>query len=382
MPLHRRRNATVPRDPPWQAESAVAPYRAPRWLAGGHAQTIWPYRLRRPDVPLRRERVDAPDGDFWDFDWLDAPATPAAPCVVLFHGLEGGSASLYARALLDALSRRGWQGVVPHFRGCGGEPNRLPRAYHSGDHAEIAAMLAAIRARIPAASRLHAVGVSLGGSALLNWLGRAGTDAARVVTAAAAVSAPLDLSVAGVAIGKGVNRVYARHFLSTLKPKSLAIAKRFPGLLDAAKIRRVRTMRDFDDVVTAPLHGFAGSDDYWKRASSKPWLRAIRVPTLVLNARNDPLIPARSLPTKDEVSACVTLEQPRHGGHAGFARGPFPGTIDWLPARLLHYFATIDAGPRHASSGAPLLTPDGKRATPNAQPLPALNAQRPTPDPK
>ena len=328
---------------PAERHPAIVPYRPPHWLAGGHAQTIWPYRLPRAAVPLRRERVDTPDGDFWDFDWLDAPAVPSAPLVVLFHGLEGGSASHYARALLAALARRGWRGVVPHFRGCGGEPNRLPRAYHSGDYAEIAAMLAAIRARIPPATRLHAVGVSLGGSALLNWLGRVRGDAARTLTAAAAVSAPLDLMAAGIAINRGLNRIYAKHFLATLKPKSLAIAARFPGLLDVAKIRRARTLWDFDDVVTAPLHGFAGTRDYWTRASSKCWLGAIEVPTLVINARNDPFIPARSLPAPREASRFVTLEQPRHGGHAGFARGPFPGNVDWLPARLLHYFSTIGA---------------------------------------
>ena len=157
---------------------APSPYRAPRWLAGGHAQTIWPYFLRRPHVPMRRERVDTPDGDFWLFDWLDAPASnPDAPLVVLFHGLEGSAASHYARALFARLAALGWRGVVPHFRGCADEPNRLPRAYHSGDHEEIAAMLAAVRARAPAAAVLHAVGVSLGGSALLNWLGRAGAGA-------------------------------------------------------------------------------------------------------------------------------------------------------------------------------------------------------------
>jgi predicted alpha/beta-fold hydrolase len=336
----RRRRDSARADAP-TAGSTVSPYRAPRWLAGGHAQTIWPYRLRRHAVALRRERVETPDGDFWDFDWLDAQALPAAPLVVLFHGLEGGSSSQYACALLAALAHRGWQGVVPHFRGCGGEPNRLPRAYHSGDHAEIDAMLAAIRMRIPAGTRVYAVGVSLGGSALLNWLGRNGGDAARTLTAAAAVSAPLDLMAAGIAINRGLNRVYAKHFLATLKPKSLGIATRFPGLLDPARIRRVRTMWDFDNVVTAPLHGFAGTRDYWMRASSKPWLRGIHVPTLVINARNDPFIPARSLPTERDVSRFVTLEQPRHGGHAGFARGPFPGNVDWLPARLLHYFSTV-----------------------------------------
>jgi predicted alpha/beta-fold hydrolase len=326
------------------AASAAAPYRAPRWLAGGHAQTIWPYRLRRRSPPVARERIETPDGDFWNFDWLDAPAHPGAPVVALFHGLEGGSESHYAGALLRALARTGWRGVVPHFRGCGGELNRLPRAYHSGDHAEIGAMLAAIRRVLPPETPLFAVGVSLGGSALLNWLGRAGRDAARTLRAAAAVSAPLDLMAAGVAIGRVINRVYTRHFLATLKPKSLAMAARFPGLLDASRIRRVRTLWDFDDIVTAPLHGFAGTIDYWTRASSKPWLASIAVPTLVINARNDPFIPAQSLPTPREVSAFVTLEQPRHGGHAGFAAGHFPGHVDWLPARLLHYFHSIDSG--------------------------------------
>ncbi|MGC1816216.1 MAG: alpha/beta fold hydrolase [Casimicrobiaceae bacterium] len=314
------------------------PYRAPRWLVGGHAQTVWPYRLRRHQVPLRRERIETPDGDFWDFDWLDAGDDLQRPVVIVFHGLEGGSGSQYARALLNALARIGWRGVVPHFRGCGGEPNRLPRAYHSGDHAEIGSMLAAVRARIDPATPAYAVGVSLGGSALLNWLGRAGSDAAGLLTAAAAVSTPLDLMAAGIAIGQGFNRAYTRHFLTTLKPKSLAIAKRFPGLLDAARIRRVRTMWEFDDVVTSPLHGFAGTRDYWTRASSKPWLKRITLPTLVINARNDPFIPARSLPGPADVSSAVLLEQPRHGGHAGFAQGPFPGNVDWLPQRLLHFF--------------------------------------------
>ena len=338
---HRAHDARAP------AGQLAGPYRAPLWLAGGHAQTIWAYRLRSHSVPVARERIETADGDFWDFDWLDAPAKPGAPLVALFHGLEGGSRSHYAGALLRALARAGWRGVVPHFRGCGGEPNRLPRAYHSGDHAEVGAMLAAIHRSIAPGTPLFAVGVSLGGSALLNWLGRGGSDAARTLRAAAAVSAPLDLMAAGVAIGRGVNRVYTRHFLATLKPKSLAMAARFPGLLDAARIRRVRTLWEFDDIVTAPLHGFAGTIDYWTRASSKPWLSGIAVPTLVINARNDPFIPARSLPTQRDVSAFVTLEQPRHGGHAGFAGGRFPGHVDWLPARLLHYFRFIggDAPP-------------------------------------
>lgn len=314
-------------------------YLAPRWLAGAHAQTIYPALASPPAIAFRRERVDTPDGDFVDFDWQDANgAAPDTPTVVLFHGLEGNSSSHYARALMRRLQAIGWRGVVPHFRGCSGEPNRLPRAYHSGDYAEIGWMLSTVRARLPEAP-LYAVGVSLGGSALLNWLGREQERALSTLVAAAAVSAPLDLAAAGTAIGQGLNRIYARHFLSTLVPKALAMALRFPGTLDAAAVRRATSMHAFDDVVTAPLHGFGGADDYWRRASSKPWLDSIAVPTLVLNAKNDPFIPASSLPGAESVSRAVTLEQPARGGHAGFATSPFPGSLDWLPSRLLQFFA-------------------------------------------
>ena len=322
--------------------ATAPPYVAPRWLPGGHAQTIYASRVRMPLPPLRREQVDTADGDFWDFDWLDsrgdAPGDARdAPLVVLFHGLEGSTRSHYARALLATLHRRGWPGVVPHFRGCGGTPNRLPRAYHSGDHEEIAALLAAVRARVPPERRVVAIGVSLGGSALLNWLGRQGVRAQAIVEAAAAVSAPIDLTAAGVAIGQGLNRIYTWNLLASLRPKSMALATRFPGRLDERRLRGVRTMYAFDDAVTAPLHGFAGADDYWRRASSLPWLRHIDVPTLVLNARNDPFIPAASLPAGADVSPAVLLEQPEDGGHAGFPAGPFPGHVGWLPQRLLHF---------------------------------------------
>jgi uncharacterized protein len=315
----------------------VPPYQAPRWLPGGHAQTIWPYLLRRPPIRLRRERVETADGDFWDFDWLDAPKQ-SAPLVVLFHGLEGSAQSHYACALFAYLETIGWRGVVPHFRGCSGELNRRPRAYHSGDHEEVASMLAAIRERVAADARLYAAGISLGGSTLLNWLGRARHDAARIVSAAAGISTPLDLTAAGIAIGQGANRIYTRAFLRTLKPKALAMAALFPHLLDPARIRRARSMWSFDEFVTAPLHGFAGANDYWSRASSKPWLSEIAVPTLVLNARNDPFIPAGSLPGRDHVSRDILLEQPEHGGHAGFLVGPAPGNLAWLPRRVVQFF--------------------------------------------
>src|SRR6185503_2244081 len=277
--------------------------------------------LRRPPLAYRRERVETPDGDFVDFDWLPGKG----PAIVLFHGLEGSSRSHYATEILQAAAARGWQGVVPHWRGCSGEPNRLPRAYHSGDHAEADWMMETIRARIGSA-RTFAVGVSLGGSVLLNWLGRGGGS---MLAAAATVSAPIDLPAAGAALDRGLNRIYARNFLKTLVPKAAA-----KGQCD----RQIRTMREFDDLVTAPLHGFQGVDDYWPRASSKPWLKGIRLPTLVINGRNDPFVPGDSLPGPNEAGPGVTLEQPAGGGHVGFATAPFPDRLDWLSERLLDFF--------------------------------------------
>jgi predicted alpha/beta-fold hydrolase len=318
---------------------ALAPYRSPRWLRGSHAQTIYPFLLKRPAIAYRRERVTTRDGDFWDFDWLPDPpgVTRDTPLVVLFHGLEGNSRSHYALLLMQQVAARGWRGVVPHFRGCSGEPNLLPRAYHSGDHEEVGGMLDALRERIDPRTPLYAVGVSLGGSALLNWLGRAGARARDRLQAAVTASVPLDLMAAGIAIGQGLNRIYTWHFLQTLKPKALAMAKRFPGVLDPRRVVGARSLWDFDEAVTAPLHGFAGADDYWTRASSKPWLSKVALPTLVINARNDPFVPSQSLPDASHVSSAVRLEQPESGGHAGFMTGPAPGRIDWLPRRALHF---------------------------------------------
>jgi predicted alpha/beta-fold hydrolase len=330
-------------------------YAAPWWLPGGHAQTIYAARLaRRARVAYRRERWETPDGDFIDLDWAvespdarrQTPANPPnpplekgdeQPLVVLFHGLEGSSNSQYARGLMAALGARGMRGVTVHFRGCSGELNRLPRAYHSGDAQEIDWILRRLKALAP--GTLHAAGISLGGNALLKWLGETGAAAAGVIGRAAAVSAPLDLMASGDALGRGFNLFYARHFLATLKAKSLVKLARHPGLYDAARVRAARTLREFDDLVTAPLHGFRDTDDYWTRASSKPWLKRIEVPTLVLNARDDPFLPAAALPGPGDVSAKVTLEQPEEGGHVGFVSGSFPGNLEWLPRRILDFFS-------------------------------------------
>jgi predicted alpha/beta-fold hydrolase len=323
----------------------MRPYRAPWWLPGGHLQTIYPYfLLKRRAPPYRRERWETPDHDFIDLDWMDGGGDPA-PLVALFHGLEGGSDSHYATALMRAVARRRWRGVVIHFRGCSGEPNRLPRAYHSGDADEIAWILQRLRSLNPTAP-FFAAGVSLGGNALLKWLGREHASARAIIDAAAAVSAPMDLMTAGDRLGSGVNRLYGRHFLQTLKIKSLAKLQRFTALYDADVVRNARTLREFDNVVTAPLHGYLDTDDYWTRASSKPDLGGIAVPTLIVHARNDPFLPGRHLPAQSEVSASVTLDYPRGGGHTGFASGSFPGNLDWLPDRLLAFFSEIIAKAR------------------------------------
>ena len=316
----------------------TTPFIAAPWLGNPHMQTIYSALLAAaPRMPLRRERWDTPDGDFVDVDFVDGVA--GSPWVHLYHGLEGSSNSPYARMLMAYVARRGWRGSVFHFRGCSGEPNRLPRAYHSGDTEEIDWSLRRIRG-LAGRTPLYAAGVSLGGNAFAKWLGERGSSACRVVDRAAIISAPLDLMAAGEALGRGFALMYTRHFLGTLKITALAKLVRYPDIYDGSLVRRARTLRDFDNVVTAPLHGFRDTDDYWTRASAKPHLHGIRVPTLILNARDDPFLPAAALPTAAEVSRSVTLEFPERGGHVGFVSAPFPGNIEWLPRRLLAFFET------------------------------------------
>lgn len=297
----------------------------------------------RAPVAYWRERWETPDFDFIDLDWLDHPQQELAldqadetPLAVMFHGLEGSSNSHYARSLMHAVNARGWRGVVVHFRGCSGEVNRLPRAYHSGDSAEIDWVLR--RLRSTRSGPIYVAGVSLGGNALLKWLGEQGEAARKIVTRAAAISAPMDLAAAGDALGRGFNMIYTRNFLNTMKAKTLAKMKRYPALCDKRHMLAARTLRAFDDLVTAPLHGFNGVDDYYARASSKPFLKTIATPALILNARNDPFLPARFLPEPRDVSSSVQLETPAAGGHVGFVTGRFPGSINWLSLHILRFF--------------------------------------------
>ncbi len=279
--------------------------------------------LPPPAVRFQRERWETPDGDFIDVDF----AGTGERLIVLLHGLEGCSDSHYARLLARALPAAGWRVAIPHWRGCSGEPNRKPRAYHSGDTAELDWILRRF------GSTVDAIGVSLGGNVLLKWLGEHGGDAKSLVRKAAAISAPLDLAAAGAALDRGLNRLlYTRMFLATLKPKSLAQLDRFPGLFDRAKLSASRTFREFDNLYTAPMHGFRDVDNYWTSSSSGPWLERIAVSTLVLNARNDPFLPEAALIAAGRKAAPnVLLEFPRTGGHVGFRSS-------WLAERLIRFF--------------------------------------------
>jgi uncharacterized protein len=322
-------------------------YAAPLWLPGGHLQTIWPaLHGHRPNPPLplyRRERWTTPDDDFIDVDW--SPGPPRETLLVLFHGLEGSSESHYAQAFADFARHRDFSFAVPHFRGCSGELNRGPRAYHSGDFEEIGWILTRLRQQHQ--GPMLAVGVSLGGNALLRWAEEMGEQAARIVSAVASVSAPLDLGASGRAIGRGFNRlVYTRRFLSTMKPKALQKLAQYPGLFKADALRAARDLYEFDNVFTAPLHGFRNTDDYWARASAKPHLQQIRVPTLVVNACNDPFVPAACLPHPQQMSPWLTLWQPAHGGHVGFPRGPLPGHIRAMPKAVGGWLASHINSPR------------------------------------
>ena len=318
-------------------------WRAPRWLrapgpVGGNVQTLWPAVFSRhwhePVQRLkgRRERWTTPDDDFIDVDWLAEPPTPQSPLLILFHGLEGSSRSHYAQAFGHWARGQGWGCAVPHFRGCSGELNLAPRAYHSGDYEEAGWILDRFAQAHSHGPRL-AAGVSLGGNVLLRWAQEAGHEGRHRVRAVAAISAPLDLTAAGHTIRQGFNRlVYTRMFLSTMKPKALAKLERHPGLYDAQALRKARDLYDYDNAVTAKVFGFADAEDYWAQCSAGPRLGGlVGVPALVLNARNDPFIPGHSLPTPGQVSSWVTLWQPDEGGHVGFPGGAWPGHVGDLP---------------------------------------------------
>jgi uncharacterized protein len=288
----------------------------------------------RVPLPLRRQRLELPDGDFVDLDWCSPPAGGSdSPIVVLLHGLQGSAQSPYIRGMTRALMRRGMRAVVMHFRGCSGEPNRLPRGYHSGDTADLAHLVEQLRAREPRAP-LAAIGYSLGGNVLLKWLGETGPD--NPLSAAAAVGPPFELGPSADQIGRGCWGVYERHLLrSLLQSVGRKSRRRAAGAHGNLSLAAIRTIRQFDDRLTAPLHGFASAEDYYQRCSCRPFLAHIAVPTLVVHARNDPFIPPAVIPQEVELSPAVHLELSDDGGHIGFVSGRWPWAAEyWLESRV------------------------------------------------
>jgi predicted alpha/beta-fold hydrolase len=288
-------------------------FRAPWWLKSAHLQTVFAPLLRRgPAVPLRRQRIELDDGDFLDLDW-----TPRehGPVVLVLHGLEGSSDSPYVRGILRTAHARGWRALVMHFRGCSGEPNRLPRTYHSGDTGDLAEVVEKLLAGgdIPA---LAAVGYSLGGNVLLKWLGERGAGAP--LAAAVAVSVPYTLSLAADRLRQGVSRVYQRRLISDLRAKLQRKFSTAPSPIDLGRVNASRDFWEFDDAVTAPLHGFHDVHDYYTRSSSRQYLRNIDIPTLILHAEDDPFMTPQVLPSRDELSPTIRLLA--RGADSGISR--------------------------------------------------------------
>ncbi len=299
-------------------------YRPAWWVPGAHAQTLWGKFFRRqPDLPVTLERWETPDGDFLDVHRIAAPA--GAPRLFLLHGLEGTIRSHYVSGFFSEAVRRGWAADLLIFRGCGDEPNRAPRFYHSGETTDLAFALDRVISENPNSPVLLA-GVSLGGNVLLKFLGEHHASLAPQIRAAAAVSVPFDLE-------KGANfisKIYDQHFLRSLRAKASAKLDRYPGLFDRERLALATSIVEFDDAVTAPVHGFADAHDYYYRSSALRWIGRISVPTLLLSAIDDPFLPADVLDevrTIAELNACLHVEFTRHGGHVGFVGGKWP----WRP---------------------------------------------------
>lgn len=303
-------------------------YRPAWWVPGAHAQTLWGKFFRpRPSLPTRTERWDTPDGDFVDLHRLDGP--PGAPHLLVLHGLEGTIRSHYVAGFFQQAKDRGWAADLLLFRGCGEEANRGPRFYHSGETGDLGFVLDRIL-RQHTSSPVVLAGVSLGGNVLLKFLGELGESVPDRVRAAAAVSVPFDLERGSRFISHGFSRIYDRHFLRTLRGKALAKLERYPGLFDRARLDDANSIFEFDEAVTAPVHGFEDAHDYYSQSSSAGWLRRIAVPTLLLNAVDDPFLPADVLQAVRGIAAGnanLTVEFPAHGGHVGFVAGRWP----WRP---------------------------------------------------
>lgn len=312
-------------------------YKPAWWLRNPHAQTIWASLVRKaPQVPTHREQLELPDGDFLDLRWTK---TDPSPTVVVLHGLEGCFESNYIQGILFAIHQKGWRGVLVHFRNCGPLANRLARSYHAGDTADLEFVVHAIQERNPKVP-LAVLGYSLGGNALLKWLGEKGPSVP--VQGAVAVSVPFVLEQAMRRLETGFSRVYQWYFLRLLKRSALRKAALLPAPYSPSFIKGVAAIREFDHRLTAPLHGFAGADEYYEKSSARQYLKTIAAPTLILHAKDDPFMTREVIPPLEELSPQVRLELCEHGGHVGFIGGAWPWrSYGWLERRIPEFFSEI-----------------------------------------
>lgn len=298
-------------------------------LRNGHLQTLFASQVRHaPALSTRRERIELPDGDFLDVDWL---GQGSGPIVIVLHGLTGSIRSKYARGLMKAIAARGWRAVLMHFRGASGEPNRLARSYHSGDTGDFDFFVRYLLGQAPQ-TPLAVVGYSLGGNVALKWLGERAADAP--LAAAVAVSVPFDLAMTATRLRRGFSRIYQRHLLHGMRAGLRQKLSILPPQIRAHALHRLNTFEAFDNAITAPLHGFRDAADYYRRASSRPFMPHIRRPTLILHALDDPFMSPQAIPRAHEVPSSVTLEVSRHGGHVGFVGGRGFKPSYWLEERI------------------------------------------------
>lgn len=325
----------------------AARFRPAHWLPGPHLQTLWSRVLRRgPLVEMRRETWETPDGDALELDWVDGHA--GTPLLLGLHGLEGCSKSLYMQGLVHRARARGWRSLALNFRSCAAPPgrphgtyvmNRGERLYHSGETSDLDWVVRRLVEREPELD-LRLVGVSLGGNVLLKWLGERADEAPSQVRAAAAISAPFDLAACSRHLESGLGPRYMRFFLKSLKRKALDFADRYPGRIDPDAVRAARTFREIDDAATGPIHGFADAADYYTRASSLPYLARIRVPTLLVNARDDPFEPDRLLDeARERASDRVVCAFTDRGGHVGWVVGSPWAARSWAEDLAIEWLA-------------------------------------------
>ncbi len=330
----------------WNASGFPDSFQPAWWCRGAHLQTIWAGMLRpTPHVALTRARWELPDGDFLDVD--EPAADIGAPSLVVLHGLEGSSRSPHVLGILREAHRRGWGGVAVNFRGCSGEPNRLRRSYHGGDTADLAWVISQVRAQHPSSS-IFCIGFSLGGNVLLKYLGEHGEALPEQIRAAVAISAPFELALSARTLGHGFSRVYGRRLVASLKRKTREKLARYPHVVDAGALQKVRTLAEFDDLVTAPMHGFKNAEDYWAASSSAAFLPRIRRPTLLINAQDDPFLPVAALPVRVvSENPLLHAEFPAGGGHLGFLQGRWPGLpIAWAEVRAAEFLSVHVGKPR------------------------------------